>query len=297
MLKSIDTRGMRITPRDDENTLKKYLNEIAGPEYNTLTPDEEVELFYKIKEWDEKAKEKIIKANLRFVVSVAKQYTKWWKLLQELIEEWNIWLIKAVNRFDVTKWFKFITYAVWRIRQSISQYLAKNSTIVRPLNWESIRKKIQKFEIEFQQKNTRLPSKNEIMEGLWLEEKDVISYFEASPLSTLKSLDDTWYTEDSPLVDIIPNHDIKSPDFDLQKSNQRETILKTLKANLKPFEYDIITSYFWIWKDRAKSYEEIWFDMEFSRERIRQIIKRTLSKLSKIFKWTEIDEIYKSLDS
>ena len=297
MLKSIDTRPTRITPRKDYEWLEKYLKELANSEYNTLTPEEEVELFGKVKEWDEKAREKFIKANLRFVVSVAKQYAKSWKLLQDLIDEWNIWLMKAIDRFDETKWFKFISYAVWRIRQGMLQYLSNHgNTIRRPLSQENLRKRIQNFESKFQQEHTRLPSKQEIMDGLWLDEKDVKNYFDANSLIILKSLDDTWYTDDSPLLDIIPDNNSRPTDLNLEINDQKQYILKILKNNLKSYEYDIITSHFWLWWKRAKSYEEIAFDMELSRERVRQITNKVCLRLSKLLKWTEIHKLYKSLN-
>lgn len=297
MLRSIDTRPTRITPRKEYESLEKYLRELSNPEYNTLTPEEEVELFRKVKEWDQTAREKFIKANLRFVVSVAKQYAKSWKALQDLIDEWNIWLMKAIDRFDETKWFKFISYAVWRIRQGMLQYLStSNSTIRRPLSQENIRRKVQTFESQFQQEHTRMPSKQEIMDWLSLSEKDMKSYLDASSLVILKSLDDTWYTDDSPLLDVVPDNNSKPADLNLEIDTQKQYILKVLKNNLKPHEYEIITSHFWLWWKRQKSYEEIAFDMELSRERVRQISDRVCLKLSKLLKWTELHELYKSLN-
>ena len=280
-MRSINTRPQRITPRGDGDSLNRYLQDVTQCSGDVLTPEEEVELFMKIKQWDNKAREKFIKANLRFVISVAKQYTWPWAQLQDLISEWNIWLIKAVDRFDETRWFKFISYAVWRIRQSMLQYISTNTTIRRPLNKVAIDNKISKYVGKFLQEYQRFPTVDEISDDMEIERKEVLRYFDASSLISLKSLDDTWYTEDSPLVDIVPDSKMKSPDFDLEQSTTSKAILDILNSKLTEKQRTIITMYFWIWQDREKSLEEIAEILDISRERVRQVRDKALKMLKK----------------
>ena len=298
-MKSINTRPTRITPRKEWTSFEKYLQDICACGVDTLTPDEEVELFKKVKQWDEKARDRFIKANLRFVVSVAKQYRTSWIPLQDLIGEWNIWLMKAVERFDETRWFKFISYAVWRIRQSILQYIDNRSnTIRRPISQENIRRKIQKFEMKYLQDNWFPPSEEEIKESLSLSEKEFANYKATSPSISVKSLDDTWFSDDNDasLLDVIPDKSAKSPGLDLEINSQRDHLMKILKNNLKPWEYEILTSYYWLWWKREKTLEEIGYDLEISRERVRQIRDKACHRLAKILHWTELHKLYNSLN-
>lgn len=311
VMRSLDTRIRSITNRK-KDSLDKYLSDIA--KYEPLSIEEEVNLFKElellnpehkeVKDLDKETKEKVLaiktkisNANLRFVVSVAKKYQQSNISLLDLINEWNLWLWKAIDRFDYTRWFKLISYAVWWIRQSILQYIAsENPLIRRPMNQEGIRRRIQNYENRFVQENYRQPTKDEIMEDLWLDEKDYEKYRNTTASFDVKSLDDTWYTDDSPMYDVVPDTKIKSPDFDLQLNDQRTLILNTLKGQLRPHEFEIITSYFGIWKERPKSFEEIAHEMDLSRERVRQITNRVCTKLSKILHWTELHNLYKSLN-
>lgn len=310
-MRSLDTRMRSITNRK-KDSLDKYLSDIA--KYEPLSIEEEVNLFKElellnpehkeIKDLDKETKQKVLatkdkiaNANLRFVVSVAKKYQQPNISLLDLINEWNIWLWKAIDRFDYTRWFKLISYAVWWIRQSILQYIASENPLIRhPMNQEGIRRRIQNYENRFVQENYRQPTKDEIMEDLWLDEKDYEKYRNTTASFDVKSLDDTWYTDDSPMYDVVPDTKIKSPDSDLQLNDQRTLILNTLKGQLRPHEFEIITSYFWIWKERPKSFEEIAREMDLSRERVRQITNKVCTKLSKILHWTELHNLYKSLN-
>ena len=282
--------------------------------YEPLTIDEEVDLFKELellnpeheelekldRETQKKVlaiKTKITNANLRFVVSVAKKYQQSSIPLLDLINEWNVWLGKAIDRFDYTRWFKLISYAVWRIRQSILQFIASESPLIRrPMNQESLRRRIQNYENRFVQENYRQPSKDEIIETLWLDEKEYEKYVDAISSFDVKSLDDTWYTDDSSMYEIVPDTKVKSPDLDIQLDDQKTLILQVLKAKLKPNEFEIITSYFGVWKERPKSFEEIAREMDLSRERVRQIKDRVCQKLAKTLHWTELERLYQTLN-
>lgn len=304
----------QITNRKEGSSFEKYLSEIA--KYDMLTAEEEVDLFKELellnpeRKWPEEIKDldpetqikikKIIdrlsKANLRFVVSVAKQYQKSQIPLQDLINEWNIWLVKAIYRFDYTKWFKLISYAVWWIRQSILQYIAENSYIKIPMNQNGRISEVQKFVSAFQQReNGRIPTDEEIRDHFELSDTEFKNYMCAVLAKKTWSLDKKINNDDDgDLHDLIENKNVKSPSFDIEQSSTNELLLKVLKDKLKPTEFEIITSYYWIWKDRPKSYEEIGHEMELSRERVRQIEMRVRSKLAKILYWTELHNIYRS---
>ena len=301
VMRSLDTRAKSITNRKESTSFEKYLKDISNPTYKLLSTDEEVELGWKIKEWDIDARNNLVEGNLRFVVSVAKQYLHYCKWLEiwDLIWEWNLWLVKAAERFDETRWFKFISYAVWRIRQSILQYISsQHSLIRRPLNQELIRQKITTFSNIFFMENLRDPTKEEIQKEFpRLDDKKYSNYLDAVSSISIKSLDEQISPDDDDnFGSTIINYDSISPDADLEMDDERALILKTLKAKLKPNEFQIITSYFGIWKDRAKSFQEIAEEMDLSRERVRQIKDRVCEKLAKTLHWSELEKLYQALN-
>ena len=298
MLKPIDTRPTRITPRKEYESIKKYLRELSNPEFNTLTPEKEVELFRKVKEWDQKAKEKFIKANLRFVISVAKQYSRSWLNLEDLISEGNIWLLKAVDKFDETRWFRFISYAVWYIRESILQYIASNTTIKIPRNQKGRIWEIQNYKHDMMQVEGRIPTKDEIMDKFRLSEKQYNNYLDAVLSVRPKSLDEKVSIDDEEIFgNIIQSDNFKSPDFDLQVDSQKELILKALEKSLNPTEYEIITSYFWIWKEKPMTCNEIGYELKLSHKMVWLVKDRVCAKLAKILYGTELHELYNTLNS
>lgn len=315
-MNSINTRGESITNRNEDH-LDAYLRDIK--KYNLLSTEREVQLFKDLEiqnpehknfeDLDDDTKKKvqpirteIINANLRFVVSVAKQYQKENISLEDLINAWNLWLIKAIDRFDYTKWFKFISYAVWRIRQSILIYIDSNGTIRKPLNQERSRQIIQKFIRIFEQTNMRQPTRDEVIDGVHdkLDKKSVLNYFQSVEPLKISSLDafgiPSNNTDDISLLDITPDSNSKSPDVDLITQNQREEIIKILKSKLKPMEYKVIIEYFGIWQEREKTLEEIAGEIGKSKEHIRQIKDRSLNKLKTKLKKTEIFELFKMAD-
>lgn len=277
MLRSINTRTPRITPRWDSNSLNKYLQDVTRCCGEILTADEEVDLFKKVKEWDKSARERFIKANLRFVISVAKQYSWSWANIQDLISEWNIWLIKAVDRFDETKWFKFISYAVWRIRQSILQYITSNSTIRLPNSQIMYSRRINDFIRKFEQEEQREPTPDEIAEWLSLEDKDIESYQKSKGTTKVSRLDgrkeDDWPT----MWEWIADVGSKPTDLDLEENMTRDYVRNAAKKELSWLlhGFDIIYSYY----VKKQTLEEIGFNLEISRERVRQIKKRAEKRL------------------
>ncbi len=266
----------QITNRDTYS-LDKYLQEIAKEEL--LTPEQEVELARRIKEGDEEALERLVKANLRFVVSVAKQYQNQGLSLQDLINEGNLGLIKAAQRFDETRGFKFISYAVWWIRQSILQALAENARLIRlPLNRVGTMNKISKVYAELEQNFEREPTAKEIAEALeGLSEKDVKSamrYF-GRHLSVNAPLQEG---EDGTLLDLLPNENTPRPDERLIQENLKEEIEALLKT-LSAMEAEVIRLYYGIGQRHALTLEEIAQRFQLSRERIRQIKEKALLKI------------------
>lgn len=289
----------QITNRKEGSSFEKYLSEIA--KYDMLTAEEEVDLFKELellnpeRKWPEEIKDldpetqikikKIIdrlsKANLRFVVSVAKQYQKSQIPLQDLINEWNIWLVKAIYRFDYTKWFKLISYAVWWIRQSILQYIAENSYIKIPMNQNGRISEVQKFVSAFQQReNGRIPTDEEIRDHFELSDTEFKNYMCAVLAKKTWSLDKKINNDDDgdDLQSILPNDWAESPDYNIIQETQANELMRIL-SRLPQKEQEIITMYYWIWKEREYSLEEIAWFLDISRERVRQIRNKTLKRL------------------
>lgn len=263
-----------ITNRESAS-LDKYLQEIGHEEMITI--EEEIELAQRIKKGDHKALEKLTKANLRFVVSVAKQYQNQGLSLPDLINEGNLGLIKAAEKFDETRGFKFISYAVWWIRQSILQAIADQSRIIRlPLNQVSSVNKINKASNKFEQENERHPSIGEIAQSVDLPEDKIA---DAIKVNTRHISMDTPFIgdEESSLLDIIPNYDAPSTDKSLVEESLRDEISRVLQV-LDEREHKVIEAYFGI-NQREMTLEEIGDKYGLTRERVRQIKEKAIRKL------------------
>jgi RNA polymerase primary sigma factor len=265
----------QVTNRETAS-LDKYLQEIGRVEL--ITAEEEVELAQKIKAGDERALDKLTKANLRFVVSVSKQYQNQGLTLPDLINEGNLGLIKAAKRFDETRGFKFISYAVWWIRQSILQALAEQSRIVRlPLNKIGSINKINKAYAVLEQKFERPPTAEEISELVELSITEVKQSLKNTGRHI--SMDAPLIEgEDSSLYDVMGSEDSPNPDADLMLESLREEIRRALDT-LTPREADVVSSYFGLNGGYAMTLEEIGEKFDLTRERVRQIKEKAVRRL------------------
>jgi RNA polymerase primary sigma factor len=265
----------QITNRESQS-LDKYLQEIG--KVDLLTPDEEVELAKRIREGDQLALEKLTKANLRFVVSVAKQYQNQGLSLGDLINEGNLGLIKAAQRFDETRGFKFISYAVWWIRQSILQALAEQSRIVRlPLNRVGSLNKISKTFSELEQKFEREPSPDELAEVLEVSTSEIVDTLKISGRHV--SMDAPFVQgEENSLLDVLENDSEDTPDSGLMNDSLRREVQRAL-STLTPREADVITLYFGLNGEHSMTLEEIGEKFNLTRERVRQIKEKAIRRL------------------
>ena len=263
-----------ITNRESAS-LEKYLQEIGHQDL--LTADEEVELAQQIKKGDRKALERLTKANVRFVVSVAKQYQNKGLSLPDLINEGNLGLIKAAERYDETRGFKFISYAVWWIRQSILQAIAEQSRIVRlPLNQVGSVNRIARELNKFEQENERKPSVEEMADRIDLPEEKIA---EAMKINTHHvSLDAPFADgEDNSLLDFLPNTDSPSTDNVLDQESLRTEIGRVLDV-LNDREQKVIKAFFGIGMQEM-TLEEIGDKYNLTRERVRQIKEKAIRRL------------------
>ena len=265
----------QVTNRETAS-LDKYLQEIG--KVDLITAEEEVELAQRIKAGDKVALEKLTKANLRFVVSVAKQYQNQGLSLPDLINEGNLGLIKAAQRFDETRGFKFISYAVWWIRQSILQALAEQSRIVRlPLNKIGSINKINKAYAALEQEHERAPSAEEISDQLDMTEDDVKESMKNSGRHV--SMDAPLVEgEDSNLYDVLKSGESPNPDKDLMIESLRVEIERSLQT-LTPREADLIRLYFGLSGNHPMTLEEIGETFDLTRERVRQIKEKAIRRL------------------
>ena len=265
----------QITNRESQS-LDKYLQEIG--KVDLLTPDEEVELAQRIKDGDHLALEKLTKANLRFVVSVAKQYQNQGLTLGDLINEGNLGLIKAAQRFDETRGFKFISSAVWWIRQSILQALAEQSRIVRlPLNRVGSLNKISKTFSELEQKFEREPSPDELAEVLEVTTAEVVDTMKISGRHV--SMDAPFAQgEENRLLDVLENELEETPDNELMNDSLRREVQRAL-STLTQREADVVTLYFGLNGEHALTLEEIGEKFDLTRERVRQIKEKAIRRL------------------
>ena len=269
----------QVTNRETAS-LDKYLQEIG--KVDLITAEEEVELAQKVKQGDQLALEKLTKANLRFVVSVAKQYQNQGLTLPDLINEGNLGLIKAAQRFDETRGFKFISYAVWWIRQSILQALAEQSRIVRlPLNKIGSINKINKTYAFLEQSHERPPSAEEIANELDMTINDVKESMKNSGRHV--SMDAPLVEgEDSNLYDVLRSGESPNPDKELIHESLRTEIERALET-LTPREADVIKLYFGLGNHHPMTLEEIGETFDLTRERVRQIKEKAIRRILKTY--------------
>ena len=264
-----------ITNRDSQS-LDKYLTEISREDM--INAEQEVELAKRIKKGDQRALEKLVRANLRFVVSVSKQYQNQGLTLPDLINEGNLGLIIAAQRFDETRGFKFISYAVWWIRQSILQAIAEQSRIVRlPLNQVGSLNKINKAYAQLEQRYERPPVADELASALEIPEEKVkdtmsVSGRHVSVDAPLKE------DEDFSLLDLISNNESPSADGDLMRESLQTEIERSLET-LTERERDVIRLFFGIGMNHGLTLEEIGDKFDLTRERVRQIKEKAIRRL------------------
>ncbi|MBN1350528.1 RNA polymerase sigma factor RpoD/SigA [candidate division KSB1 bacterium] len=270
------TKKKKRNESRSKQSIEKYLEEIGG--YSPLTPDEEITLARKIKGGDDVALDKLVKANLRFVISVAKEYQGQGLPLQDLISEGNLGLIKAAQRFDETRGFKFISYAVWWIRQSILQALAEQSRVVRlPLNRVGAINKVGRALEQLEKDFGREPSMTEIADKMEMSTFEVADVLKTSARHL--SLDEPFKEEDgNSLLDVIESDRYAPPDNTLMKESLRVEIEKVL-STLKSREAEIVRLYFGLDGDRPLTLEEIGEHFKLTRERVRQIKEKALRRL------------------
>jgi RNA polymerase primary sigma factor len=277
----MSTKAKKSSSSDSNRALSKYLEEIGN--FEPLSPNEEIELAQRMRSSDlierQKALKKLTESNLRFVVSVAKDYQGQGLPLTDLINEGNLGLIKAAERFDETRGFKFISYAVWWIRQSILQALAEHSRIVRlPLNRVGTISKITKEAENLEQQYERAPSQDEIAQGLDLKSDEVTDAIRISRKH--QSLNAPFRDgEKNSLIDVIEDDTQPTPDSDLMLDSLRQEIRDALNT-LKDRERDVIKMYFGIDREYALTLNEIGEEFNLTRERIRQIKENAIRRLS-----------------
>jgi len=289
-ISSLIMRALVITntiTRRDEKSLEKYFNEISR--YGVLSPEEELEMFKKIKMEDEDALQKIVNHNLRFVVSVSKQYQGLGLSLGDLINEGNLGLIKAATRFDETKGFKFISYAVWWIRQSILQALNEKSRKIRlPLNHQSNVSKIISKRTELLQKMEREPTMEELAEETGFSEevvrKSLQSYKKCRSLDAPVDED-----SDTSLSGLMEDKQVERPDYDLAYNESIHIQAQQLLDILPPREASVLKLFFGIDRKYPMNLGEISETMGISRERVRQIKDRGLDILRKASKRSALE--------
>jgi len=273
-------RQLKITPsitNRDSASLEKYLQEIGHEQM--ITPAEEPILAQRIREGDAAALDKLVRANLRFVVSVAKQYQNQGLSLLDLINEGNLGLIKAAKKFDETKGFKFISYAVWWIRQSILQALAEQARIVRlPLNKLGALNKIKKAFVQLEQKYEREPSAEELSEILEMTEDQVSDTLGVSGRAV--SVDAPFDSKDdqSNLLDVLSNPNSPSADTEMIAESMQQDIIRSLNT-LPSKESDVLKLFYGIGHTRAHTLEEISMKLDMTRERVRQIKDNGIKRL------------------
>ena len=265
-----------ITNRESQS-LEKYLQEIGKVEL--VSPEDEVKLARLIKQGDQKALDRLTKGNLRFVVSVAKQYQNQGLSLPDLINEGNLGLIKAAQRFDETRGFKFISYAVWWIRQSILQSLAEQARIVRlPLNKVGLTNRIQKTYSQLEQEFEREPSTEELAEALDMDIEEVAASMgiSARHVSMDTPLSDG---EENTLLDVLENPNAEKTDGDLVYRESLKTEIERSLTTLTERQKEVICFFFGIGVDHPMSLEDIGVKFSLTRERVRQIKDKAITKL------------------
>lgn len=277
--------SQQITKRESKS-LEKYLQDVSKEEM--ITAEEEVELAIKIQSGDERALNRLVRANLRFVISVAKQYQNTGLTLEDLINEGNLGLIEAAKRYDHTKGFKFISYAVWWIRQSILKAAADNSRTIRlPHNRLGEIQKISKASNEFEQKNERTPTADELSD---LTEMDVAKVEMSLKMSKKQvSIDAPMSNDDdnNSLVSVLQNSDTPDPSDNLLQESLSQDLERTL-AYLKGMEAEVIRLFYGLGGASEMTLEEIGNTFGLTRERIRQIKERGLRRLRRVSNQTNL---------
>lgn len=265
-----------ITKRE-EKSFGRYLTEIS--KYDVLTPEQEVALFRRVNQGDQLAKAKLIRHNLRFVVSVAKQYHSPGLWLGDLVNEGNIGLVKAVDRFDISKGFKFISYAVWWIRQAILQAIGDKSRKIRlPLNQQGARVKVEREKLEFLQIHERLPSEAELAEstGLSTDRIDHLDRYSGE----CRSYDAQIKAgEDKSLVTLLADRNIPAPDHELVIDETHKKQVKWLIGTLSPKEASVLRMLFGLNGKTPLTLGTVGEILDISKERVRQIKQSALRKL------------------
>ena len=262
---------------EESYTLDRYFDEISKE--SLLKPDEEIALAKKVRSGDESALEKMTRANLRFVVSIAKRYQNQGLSLGDLINEGNLGLIKAAKRFDETRGFKFISYAVWWIRQSILQALAEQSRVVRlPLNRVGVMNKVNRTLGDLEQKYEREPTAEEVADALEMTSIEVSDTIQMS--SRHLSVDAPFSgNDDNSLLDVLPdNNSYAEPDSPLIEESLKMEVKKVL-SSLSEREAEVIRLYFGLVNERSMTLEEIGERFKLTRERVRQIKEKSIRKL------------------
>jgi len=273
------------TVKDSNRALSRYLEEIG--KYSPLKPDQEVDLAQRIRKGERGALRELTEANLRFVVSVAKDYQGQGLPLTDLINEGNLGLIKAAKRFDETRGFKFISYAVWWIRQSILQALAEHSRIIRlPQNRVGMISKITREAEVLEHQYERTPMQDEIASELGLNANDVADAIKISKRH--HSLDTPFREgEDNALIDVLHDHGQRPPDSALMTESLKQEIRDSLNT-LKDRERDVIKMYFGIDREYALTLNEIGEEFNLTRERVRQIKENAIRRLRHKSRSTEL---------
>ncbi len=275
----------KITNRESL-ALDKYLNDISKIEL--VTAEEEARLAQKIREGDKEALEKLTKANLRFVVSVAKQYQNQGLSLPDLINEGNVGLMKAAQRFDETRGFKFISYAVWWIRQSILQAIVEYARIVRlPLNKVGSYNKVNEAVTSFIQEFEREPSDEELGELLDMKAKDVVKMKQSGSRHLSFDAPVGGDDSDATMLDLLTFDEIDSPDFQLMESSLKDEVTYGLSL-LSPREVEVVTAYYGLNGRKPMTLEEIGELYGLTRERVRQIKERSIRRLRKCISTGEL---------
>ncbi len=268
----------KITARESL-ALDKYLNDIG--KIPMLTGDDEAELARRIRQGDEAALEKLTKSNLRFVVSVAKQYQNQGLSLSDLINEGNVGLMKAAKRFDETKGFKFISYAVWWIRQSILQAIVEYSRIVRlPLNKVGSYNKVNEAFLSFVQEFEREPTHEELGELLGMTPKEVSNMLKGNGRHLSVDAPLSGEDGDSTMLDVISNGQDESPDTSLMEESLKEEVAQGLSI-LSAREVEVLSAYYGLNGQKSMTLEEIGEMYGLTRERVRQIKERSIRRLRK----------------
>jgi len=270
----------KITTRESL-ALDKYLNDIG--KIQMLTADEEAELARRIRKGDQEALARLTESNLRFVVSVAKQYQNQGLSLSDLINEGNVGLMKAAKRFDETKGFKFISYAVWWIRQSILQAIVEHSRIVRlPLNKVGSYNKVNEAFISFVQEFEREPTNEELAELLDMTPKEVSNMLKGNGRHVSVDAPISGEDGDSTMLDIISGEDDESPDTSLMEQSLKEEVQQGLSI-LSPREVEVLSAYYGLNGYKPLTLEEIGEMYDLTRERVRQIKERAIRRLRKSY--------------